>query len=112
MEPLKPLEEMAKDVKEGDFVRIHLRNSNYVGYRWGVSKENVKSQLMFPEDHDILFCGLDPYGVTNARRFSHDPLDIAERVQFVGVNLKTRKLGNEPITGYEVMERTKHIDGW
>lgn len=115
---LKPLENMAKDLKQGDLVRIFLDSSNYVGYRWALDKTQVRRQLIFTEDADIIFSSIDPYGVTKLRSNycqEKQPKNknkasrvITEYIQFVGVNLSTRKLGNEPIRGYQILERTQY----
>jgi hypothetical protein len=118
---LKPLKDLAKDVKEGDLIRIFLENSDYVGYRWGSNHALVDGQLMLPQDDDILFCSLNPYGNTrmegdlvtvtegNNKQYLNLPI-VTKKIQFVGVNLKTRTLGNEPIRGYLVLERTTHSE--
>jgi len=116
----KKLEEMARDVKQGDLVRIFLEHSDYVGYRWDLDKpSDFQNQLMLPEDFDILFCGLNPYGSTRMKGYHYPVTEgdttcfkdgpiATKKIQFVGVNLRTRLLGNEPITGYEVLERTEY----
>jgi len=111
---LEPLEKMADDVKQGDLIRVFLERSDYVGYRWKLCRDRVQEQLMLPEDYDILFCSLNPYGVTRMKGDSllgvtcsgEEPI-IREKIQFVGVNLKTQRLGNEHIRGYQVIERTE-----
>ena len=123
MGSLKPLEKMADDVKQGDLVRIFSKKSDYVGYRWDLDKSVVNSQLMLPEDFDILFCGLNPYGVTRMEgdhitvnkghyTTSRDGPIATKKIQYVGVNLRTRMLGNEPISGYEVIERTQYEEAF
>ena len=112
------MEDMAKDVKQGDLIRIFLDSSNYVGYRWSLDKANVGRQMMFTEDVDIIFSSIDPYGVTKMRsnycqEKQHKNKNktsrvITEHIQFVGVNLSIRKLGNEPIRGYQMIERTQY----
>ena len=121
---LEPLEKMAGDVKEGDLVRIFLERSDYVGYKWAAHivgyklSAHIINQLMLPEDSDVIFCSLNPNGVTrrknehiaitvgNRTTYRQGPA-VADKIQFVGVNLKTQMLGNEHIRGYEVIERTK-----
>ena len=116
---MKPLHEIAKDVQEGDLVRIFLRGSDYVGHRWDLRKHSVGEQLMLSEDTDLFFCGLNPFGVTrmqgdvipvtknNSTTYRQGPT-VREKIQFVGLNLKTNYLGNEPVIGYEVIQRTSH----
>ena len=118
---LKPLDELASDAKQGDLVKIALRGSDYVGYKWDIDPSLVKAQLLLPDDKDILFAGVNPYGVT---RMEGDPIHYVEEhcynirdglivtksIQFVGVNLKTRMLGNESIRGYTILERTRNTE--
>lgn len=107
---------MPKDVKQGDLVRIFLESSNYVGYRWRIDGVHIGEQMICADDTDIIFSSIDPYGITKVRS-SYFPKNlkkdkagqpIIESIQFVGVNLVNKRLGNESIRGYQVLERARY----
>ena len=128
MGELKPLEEMAKDVSQGDFVSIHLHSSEYRGYVWWAPAEEgttpstspeewiadnkerflagIGDRLLDPRDTDIILCPLSPLGVTRYSGWERqNNYDFCEKVQFVGISLARAAMGCERIFGYEVLER-------
>lgn len=116
---MNKLEEMAKDVNQGDLVRIFLERSDYIGYKWDLDISKIKKQVLLFEDSDMLFCGLNPYGITRLKGetvygekqnviINEDNLTILDKIQFVGVNLKNQHLRNEKIKGYEIIQRTEY----
>ena len=103
---LRPLEQLAEDAKQGDLVRIFLERSDYVGYRWEGGTRLPSSQLIIPKDCDVIFCSLNPYGTTAYGDSQNDPDVVLQKIQFVGINLKTHTLGSEHVRGYCILERT------
>jgi hypothetical protein len=132
----KPLEGMVDDVKEGDLVRVFLEKSDYVGYVW-CFEDRGRIQPVFPEDVDVILAGLSPVGYTRFPGDSivinrgtrpgfifigpypipRDVPDLVykrgptfgEKIQFVGINLGTKTMGNEHVKGYEVIERAEPV---
>jgi len=112
---MKKLDKMAEDVFEGDLILIYLRASTYIGYMWKIDAEIVKDRLLNPEEKDLLFCSIDPLGNTRMKEdYAHmkdgtskDLPIIRDKIQFVGVSLERRTLGNEEIRGYYVMSRAR-----
>jgi hypothetical protein len=128
MGDLKPLEEMAGDVHQGDFVSVHLHFSQYRGFVWWTPAEEgtlqgptseewiednkkrflaeIADGLLDPRDTDIILCPLQPLGTTMYEGWSReDRYDFHARVQFVGISIDKACMGNERILGYEVLER-------
>lgn len=60
--------------------------------------ENIKGQLAYKKNNDIILCGLNPYSMTD---------DRLDKVQFIGINLKEGKIGEMEIIGYEILKKYK-----
>jgi hypothetical protein len=117
---VRPLEVILADVKEGDHVKVYLLQSHFVGYAWipkGKYREIVKGKtvvkdtresflkntksLLGDKDSEIFLSSLDPHGTTGG---------LCEKVQFVGLNVKKKRLAGLEALGYEVLERGKPVD--
>lgn len=113
---MKPLEEIAEDVKEGDLVKIFLNYglSDYIGYIWDksvINKINKDNLVGDGRGSTLLLCGLNPMGKTKSggEEITNYLLD---NIQFVELDLSKKTLGKQEAAGYAVIERYQEESGW